>query len=585
MSERKRPCGARYRTDFHFPDPRTRDVRARRVQRALEIIPGALTWVTIIGMIVLSALVPVWVAVFIIAFDIYWILRVVYVSWYSRAAHRAMRRGMHADWMLRLRNSADPAALRRALEARIAASRAELATASSRRMRRTLALRIASDRHFIRHALPRIDAAQVLPWEEMVHVVVLPTAGEDAAIIAPSLAAIRDSDYPNEKIIVVLATEEREDAAHREEKVRTLRAQFGSAFRDFIVTTHEVAPGELKCKASNVKYAAKKIMCYLDDHGIPYENVIFSNLDCDSIVHPQYFAALTHLYVTDPKRLQRAYQPIPMYHNNLWDTNAFVRVVVVSSSFWHMFQSTRRQMVTFSSHAEPFATLVAVDFWPVNMISEDSVIYWKCQAYFHGDYEVVPIPLPVSLDAVLAETYWGTVANQYRQTRRWAYGIENFPVTMRAIWPDKKMPLREKLRITFEMLEGHHSWATTPLMLALLGWLPLWFGGAAFNQSVIAHNLPIVTKTLMTLALIGLVVAVFLSFATLPPRPAHHSRKRYIYMFAQWFLFPITAPFLGSLPAIESQTRLMLGKYFGEFWVTKKVRAGTVTHGLTNATK
>ncbi len=569
----KQPCNPRNYSKYTFPDPRSRDPREHRIQRLLEMVPGTLTWMTIIGMVVLSVVAPVAVAVFIIAFDIYWILRVVYVSWYSRTAHRAMKRGMHADWMMRVRYAHTPEVLRRRIEQRIARNTQRARdTQCSRADRRAARLAIRSDAYFLKYTLPFVRAQDVLHHEQVIHAVVLPTATEDASIIAPSLAAIRDSDYPNDKIIVVLATEEREDAQRREEKVRTLRAEFDGVFADFIVTTHEVAEGELKCKASNVKYAAKQLMCYFDERGIDYERVIFSNLDCDSIVHPQYFAALTWAYITDPKRLQRAYQPIPMYHNNLWDTNAFVRVVVVSSSFWHMFQSTRREMVTFSSHAEPFATLVAVDFWPVNMISEDSVIYWKCQAYFHGDYEVTPIPLPVSLDAVLARTYWGTILNQYRQTRRWAYGIENFPVTMRAIWPDKNMPLWRKIRITFEMLEGHHSWATTSLMLALLGWMPLWFGGEAFNQSVVAHNLPVVTKMLMTLALVGLVAAVFLSFQTLPPRPPRHSRKRYIYMFAQWFLFPITAPFLGSLPAIESQTRLLLGKYFGEFWVTEKVR-------------
>ena len=76
----------------------------------------------------------------------------------------------------------------------------------------------------------------------------------------------------------------------------------------------------------------------------------------------------------------------------------------------------------------------------------------------------------------------------------------------------------------------------------------------------------------MNLALLGLIVSMFLSLMLLPPRPAKYSRKKYIYMFLQWFLVPITAPFLGAMPAIDAQTRIMLGKYFGEFWVTEKVR-------------
>jgi hypothetical protein len=313
-------------------------------------------------------------------------------------------------------------------------------------------------------------------------------------------------------------------------------------------------------------------MEYLNEKGVDYEKVILSNFDCDSVCHPEYFASLTYSYITDPKRLQRSYQPLPMYHNNLWDTNAFVRVIVTSSSFWHMFQSTRREMVTFSSHSEPFATLVKVNFRPINMISEDSIIYWKCFSYFHGDYEVKPIYLPISLDAVLAHTYWKTIQNQYKQKRRWAYGIENFPVIMRAIAPDKKISFFRKFKTAFEMLEGHHSWATSSFILVFLGWLPLFFGGVQFNESVLAHNLPFITRYLMTIAMVGLVSSMFLSFMLLPPRPEKYSKKRYAYMFFQWFLVPIIGPTLGSIPAVDSQTRILFKKYFGEFWVTEKIK-------------
>jgi hypothetical protein len=558
---------------FSFPDPKTKDIVQHRIQRILEIIPGFLAWITLIGMILLSFIKPIWIAVFIMLFDIYWIFRTIFITYYSIVAYKKFQAGKKIDWWERCQNIENPKIYLKTMSEKITTLTDSVKSVSFFGERKKIKREINKLKKFEKEVRQLDDSGnEIMDWRKILHIVLLPTANEGAEIIEPAIQAVADSNFPNYQIIILLATEERENAENRIKKVTYLQNRFKGVFRDFLVTTHEVATGEMKCKASNATYAAKKLMIYLDEHKIDYKNVIFSNFDCDSVCHPQYFAALTYAYITDPKRLQRSYQPLPMYHNNLWDTNAFVRVIVTGSSFWHMFQSTRPQMVTFSSHSEPFDTLVKVGFWPLNMISEDSIIYWKCFTYYNADYKVKPIYLPVSLDAVLAETYWKTIKNQYKQKRRWAYGIENFPVIMRAIWPNKKIKFLRKIGIAFEMLEGHHSWATSAFILALLGWLPLIFGGSDFNQSVLAHNLPIITRYLMTLATSGLVVSMFLNFFLLPPRPAKYSKKRYIYMFLQWFLAPIIAPTLGSLPAIDSQTRILLGKYFGEFWVTEKIK-------------
>lgn len=560
--------------NFRFPNPKTTDPKERRVQRFFEVLPGTLTWTTFVGMIVLSFFVPVWMAIFIIVFDLYWIHRAVYVTLFSALAYRHLEEGKRIDWWERCQNLAQLDQYVEALTDRIKGFRESL---------REMPFWHLRERKIVRKNIKRTQAIleeteallplkdQILDWRSIVHVVMLPTAGEPVEVIEPAIEALLQSNFPKEQMIVLLATEERENPETRLPKVEYLQNKFKDLFKDFLVTTHIVADGEMKCKASNAAFAARRLMEYLDERDIDYKRVVFSNFDCDSVVHPEYFAALTYAYTTNPKRLQRAYQPLPVYHNNLWDTNAFARMVVTGSSFWHLYQSMRREMVTFSSHSEPFDTLVRVGFWPVNMISEDSVIYWKCLAYFHGDYEVQPIHLPISLDAVLADTYWKTVVNQYKQNRRWAYGIENFPVTMRALWPDKIIPFWTKMRISFEMLEGHYSWATTSFLLTFLGWFPIWLGGAAFRESVLAHNLPLITKTLLTLGMMGLCVSIPLSLFSMPPRPKRYHWSRHLLMLFQWTLIPIVA-FLSAIPAIDSQTRILTKNYFGEFWVTEKVR-------------
>jgi len=558
---------------FNFPSPYPKNEKDKKIQRTLEIIPGVLTWATLIGMPLFSFLFPLWVAVFVILFDIYWIHRTIFISAYSVNAYKKLLRGKNTDWWRRCQNIKDPRKYFNMLEDRIADLKESLKEKNGmffsqrRKIKKEIKLLKSECREVI--GLEPIKD-YIWDWRKIIHVVMLPTAGEPASVIEPTIQAIKDSNFPNKQIIILLATEEREAEEKRLAKVNYLKDKFNGVFRDFLVTTHIVADGEMKCKASNATFAARELKKYLEERKINFKKVIFSNFDCDSVCHKEYFAALTYNYIIDPKRLQRSYQPIPMYHNNLWDTNAFVRVIVTSSSFWHMFQSTRREMVTFSSHSEPFDTLAKVDFWPVNMISEDSIIYWKCFAYYNGDYRVTPIYLPISLDAVLAETYWQTIKNQYFQKRRWAYGIENFPIIMRSIWKNKLIKLRRKLGIAFEMLEGHHSWATAPFILAFLGWMPLIFGGSEFNESVLAHNLPFVTRGLMSLAMLGLVISMSLSFLLMPPRPAKYSRWKYLNMFFQWLLTPVIAPTLGAMPAIDSQTRILIKKYFTEFWVTPK---------------
>jgi len=563
-----------FKKNWSYPNPKTTDPTEHAIQRIFEIIPGTLTWTTIIGMFAFSYFFPIGVAFFIIAYDTYWFYRTIYISIYSILAYRKMKQWKKINWFHRLKKIDQPDELMKELEFEISQFKKQIKDAKHHRIRKELKRALAEREGFLETFKNDIkNKDKFINWRDVFHVIMLPTANEGPEIIEPAIEAVKNSNYPLNKIIILLALEEREPKEKRDQKEKILREKFGSLFYDFLVTVHKVAPGEMKCKASNTSYAAKELKKYLEKKKIPLENVILSNFDCDTQVHPQYLAALTYAYVTEPDRLRRAYQPLPMYHNNLWDTIAPVRVVVTGSSFWHMIESMRPDhMVTFSSHSEPFKTIVEVGYWPVNVISEDSVIFWKCYDYFDGQYKVKPIYLPVSLDAVLGNNYWHTIKNQYKQKRRWAYGIENLPLLARAFLKNNKISFFKKLKHILVMIEGHHSWATAPLILALLGWLPLILGGERFNELTIAHNLPFITRNLMTLAMIGLVVAMFLSFLLLPPRPAKYSSKRYIFMFFQWFLAPFIAPFLGALPAIDAQTRLMLGKYFGEFWVTEKIR-------------
>jgi hypothetical protein len=58
----------------------------------------------------------------------------------------------------------------------------------------------------------------------------------------------------------------------------------------------------------------------------------------------------------------------------------------------------------------------------------------------------------------------------------------------------------------------------------------------------------------------------------MPAMPERAGHKKF-YHLIQWILVPLTITVFGAIPALEAQTRLLLGKYMG-FWVTPKYREG-----------
>ena len=498
----------------------------RRLYRFFEILPGALVWITLIGTLVLSAYHPIWASFFIIAFDLYWLLKTLFLSLHLRYSFGEMQKNLTINWLEKL--------------IKLTTYPAELKLES---------------------------------WNDIQHLVIIPFYKEPYHVLRGNLEAIIRSNYPKEKIFVVVAREERAG----EESEKTAEAatrEFSSKFAGWLVTTHPAdIPGETPGKGSNDSWAAKAaVPALIEKNNIHPEHVLVSTFDVDTEVYPEYFGILTYRYLTSEKPLRSSYQPIPVYNNNIWDAPAFSRVVAMAGTFWQMMQQARpERLATFSSQTIPLVPLKEMDYWHTNMVSEDSRIFWQGLIFYDGDYRVIPLHYPVSMDANLAETWWGTARNVYKQQRRWIWGVENVPYLFFAAIKNPKMPLRKKLYFCFNQLEAFWSVGTNALMLFMLGWLPLVIGGNAFAVSVLAYNLPRVTRWLMTVAMVGMVTSAIYSLKLLPPRPPHRPAHHYFWMALQWLLIPVTLITFGSIPGLDAITRLMFGKYMG-FWVTPKIR-------------
>ncbi len=491
-------------------------ISERRQYRWLEILPGALVWLTLALSLVISFVRPVWAIAFIIVFDVFWLVRVLYVIAYLVLAYRRFRSAQRIAWRQRL---------------------------------------------------------ETLPgWNQIYHVVFLPTYGESEDVLRSSLHSLTQVDYPLDRLFVVLATEGREhDRIHP--IAEQLQREFGQSFFHFTVTEHPAnTPGEVAGKGANIAFAGRQIQKEIDRLGLPYDRILVSTFDADAIAHRQYFSYLTVSFLGHPNRLRTSYQPVPLFHNNVWDALALTRVVATSTTFWLLGETMRPdRLFTFSSHSMPWQALVDVGFWQTDVVSEDSRIFLQCYLRYDGDYTVTPMYIPSSMDTVQAPTFSRSLLHQYLQIRRWAYGVENFPFMVWNFFRGHHIPRRHRLRLTWNQIEGTLSWATAPILIFLLGWLPFHTANPSLATSVIAQNAPPVIQVLTGAALIGLVVSAVISTALLPRRPAHVPAYQSVMMVLQWFFLPITMIAFGSVPAIEAQTRLMLGKYLG-FWVTEKTR-------------
>lgn len=499
----------------------------RTKYRILEIIPGSLVWLTFILTIVLSFVKPLWIVYFIIAFCIYWLFRVFYFIFYLIISWKRFRKAVKIDWLETLKKIED--------------------------------------------------------WGKYYHLIILPTYKEPLEVLRSTFKSLVSSRYPLDKMIVVLAGEER-DKENFLRNEKEIRKEFGNSFYQFLTTLHpDNIVGEIKGKGANAYFAGLRAKELIDKIKIPYENVIVSYFDCDTCVHPDYFAHLTYKYATHPKRTRCAFQPVALYNNNVWDSIALMRVAAFGTTFWLLTELAKPdRLFTFSSHSIAFQALVDVGFWQKDIVTDDSRIFLQCFIRYGGDFRVVPMYIPISMDTVMGKGVWRSLVNLYKQQRRWAWGVEHFPYM---VWHFSKntlktndgeiktppIPFFKKMKYLWNLGEGMYSWATAPILIFVLSKLPFWTGKEEIGKTVLFQSAPVVLKWLLTAAMIGMLASAVLFLFLLPPRPEKEKKFKLVIMVLQWFLLPVTLILFGSVPATEAQTRLMLGKYLG-FWVTEKER-------------
>ncbi|HEY4514481.1 MAG TPA: glycosyltransferase family 2 protein [Candidatus Paceibacterota bacterium] len=503
---------------------RATDLRGRDaiIYRLFEMLPGFLSLSTLGIFVALSFIRPVWAAYLTIFFSIYWLFKTFYLSVHLRYNFKRLRHNLAIDWSARLHN---------------------------------------------------------LSHEGIVHIVIFPMVDEPYAVAAGSVGAVVRSGWDPKRLFIMISVEERAGKNQKDIADR-IASELGKDVSITVLVHPSNLPGEIPGKGANISFAAEEARKrILDPQGLRYEKILVSAFDIDTVVYPQYFSCLTWHYLTAERPERSSFQPVPLYNNNIWHAPMLSRVIAYSSSFWQMIQQERpEKLATFSSHAVPFKQLHEAGYWQRNVVSEDSRIFWNLFVRYDGDYDVVPMAYPISMDVNAAKTLWQTAKNIYRQHRRWTYGAENIPYILFSFLKNPRIPRWKKFRLAFVQIEGFWSLVTHPLILFAVGWLPLFVGGRSFNVTVLSYSLPFIARTFLDFALLGLLVTAYIALHLVPERPPEYGRWKSVAMFLQWLLVPFTMVIFSSIPGLDAQIRLMTGKYLG-FWVTPKRRPQFVEPG------
>lgn len=522
---------------IEIPQPNERS----RGYRFFEILPGALTWIILSLPVVLSIISPKLATYFIIAYLLLWFVRAIGLNLRSFQGWRMIKQHQNMPWKQ----------LNRDLEnLRVAAVGAPKWHAHN----------LARVQRNMLHS--RIKPSGVY------HAVFIAFYNESRDIVEPTVQAVIASNYDLKKLILIFAYEER-GGPDTEKLANELIKKYGSKFYYAEAVKHpKDIPGEVVGKGGNITFSGRRLKTILEERKIDPLHVLVTTLDSDNRPDKQYFGALTYTFCSTEEPKYASYQPIPMFFNNIWDAPAPMRVIATGNSFWMVVQSLRPHMLrNFSAHAQPMAALIDTDFWSVRTIVEDGHQFWRTWFRYDAKHDVYPIYVPIYQDAVLASGYRKTLKAQFIQIRRWAWGasdIAYFAYT--GFIKPNKIPCYKLVSKFLRLLEGHISWSTSPLILLLAALVPFFLN----PQSYVANQLPQVASKLQTVAMFGILITLFLSMRTLPPKPERYKRRRTVWMVIQWVYLPFTTIVFSSFAAIYSQTRLMFGRYLGKFDVTEK---------------
>jgi hypothetical protein len=527
-----------------------------RLYRFFEIVPGVMSYSIIVLVGVLSFFSPFLATIYLLIIIITMAVKACGIAFHSVAGYRKLIRAQSTDWSDRLRDLEDPISAFTRLDTALEKTRQEPTV------------------HYENLRLVAAQPDAYMKPSEVMNVVIMAAYNEPFEVIDASIGHLASIyEKSSLQMVFVLAYEER-GGLDIERTSERLEEKYAKSFSAFHRIKHpDGLKDEVIGKGANISYAGKQLEKRFMKEGVNFNNVIITTLDTDNKPYSSYFEYVTYEFIVRPNRKQLSFQPISLYFSNIWDAPAPMRIIAIGNSFWTITSAVRPHMLrNFAAHSQPMEALREMNYWSTRSIVEDGHQYWRSYFFFGGNYEVIPIYVPIYQDAVVAKDLKTTLKAQFVQLRRWGYGVSDIPyVAVRLFSRTRNVPFWPAFARFLRLVDSHVSLAAIAIVVAIGGWVPLAINPDA-QSSIIAHNLPGAIGQIQFVAMVGLCITIILTVRLLPPRPPRYGRRRTIGMVAQWVLMPFTAIGYSAAASLNAQTHLLLGRYLTKFDVTEKTK-------------
>lgn len=410
-----------------------------------------------------------------------------------------------------------------------------------------------------------------LGWKEIKHVVIVPIYKESVEVVSKALQSLADQIQIDKKqLIVVLAMEGRTD--DHETRSKALTKKFKSHFGALLTTVHpDGIVGEIKGKASNEAWAARRAKEWLDKKGIHLELTTVTSCDADTIFNHKYFAALNYEFATNPERYERFWQSPLFWYNNFHKIPFPTKMMGVIGHAIHLsdLQEPSKLIFNMSSYSLSFKLLHETGYWDTDIIPEDWHLFLQTFYATQGRVLVDPLYLPTYIDAPEGQSWFGSLKVRYEQTMRHAWGASDIPYAIKESIRHPEISLLSRFSRIYKLVETHVIWSTNWFVLTLGATIPL-IVNPAFAKTSLGYNLPRAAETVLQVCLIALVIMVTMDMILRPPKARPKSVWQAIFEVVQWVTLPFVTLPLSVLPGLHAQTILLSGRRI-EYKVTEKI--------------